>query len=170
MPAEYLGREDGSSNSASREVAVANGATVTNRDLVYYASGRVTAASIAGKKLLGQVQGGDTRLIARSQRTAGDHETATGNSAGTVKVLVNQEPSARYLLKFASGTADAAEEGQYFNLQGATGAQLVTNTADEESGQLVLIKANPGIRGTDNTYGIFRIANDANDAVVDAAA
>ena len=39
MPAEYLGREDGSSNSASREVAVANGATVTNRDLVYYASG-----------------------------------------------------------------------------------------------------------------------------------
>lgn len=166
MAAEYIGCEDGGSNSATREVAVASGVTVTSGDFVTLASGRATSASIAKKRLLGVVLGGDTRKIARSQRVANTGvKTATGNAGGTVKVLVNEEPSAKYLLKFASGTASASDEGKYFNLEGATGSQLVTNTAVADLGQLVLVKANPGIRGTDNTYGIFRVADSYAQSV-----
>lgn len=165
MPAEYIGREDGGSNSATREVAVASGVTVTSGDFVTLASGRATAASIAKKRLLGVVLGGDTKNIARSKRVANTGvKTAVGNAGGTVKVLVNQEPSAKYLLKMASGTASAADEGKYFNLEGATGAQLVTNTPVADLGQLILVKAAPLIRGTDNTYGIFRVADDYTDS------
>ncbi len=165
MAADYIGREDGNSNSAAREVPVADGVTVTSGDFVTLVNGRATAASIAKKRLLGVVMGGDTRKIARSQRVANTGiKTATGNTAGTVKVLVNQEPSAKYLLKFATGTASAADEGKYFNLTGATGAQTVTNTAVADLGQLILVKANPGIRGTDNTYGIFRVADKYDES------
>lgn len=165
MPAEYIGREDGGSNAATREVAVADGVTVTSGDFVTLVNGRASTASIAKKRLLGCVMGGNTRLIGRSQRVANTGvKTAVGNSAGSVKVLVNQEPSAKYLLKFATGTASAADEGKYFNLTGATGAQTVTNTAVADLGQLILVKANPGIRGTDNTYGIFRIADKYDES------
>lgn len=166
MAADYMGREDGGSNSATREVAVASGATVTSGDFVTLAGGRVTAASIAKKRILGVVLGGDTVNIGRSKRLANTGvKTATGNVDGTVKVIVNQEPSARYLLKMASGNAAKADEGKYFNLEGATGAQLVTNTADPALGQLILIKAAPLIRGTDATYGVFRVADKYADSV-----
>lgn len=165
MPAEYMGREDGSSNSASREVPVVSGETITSRDLVTLVNGRASAATIAKKRLLGQVQGGDTQLIGRSKRVAaGNVITATGNAGGTVKVLVNQEPSAKYLLKMATGTAAVTDEGKYFNLAGASGAQVVTNTAVADLGQLILVKAAPMIRGTDNTYGVFRIADNYSDS------
>lgn len=162
--AEYIGREDGGSNSASREVAVASGATVNDGDFVTLSGGRATAASIAKKRILGFVQGGDSRKIARTQRTTTSGKSATGDAAGTVKVIVNQEPSARYLIKAASGSFAATDEGKYFNLEGNTGAQVVTNTPAADIGQLILVKAAPGIRGTDASYGIFRIADGYEDS------
>lgn len=166
MAAEYIGREDGNTNAASREVPVADGATVTSGDFVTLVNGRASAASIAKKRILGVVQGGDSRNIARSKRVANTGvKTAVGNAAGTVKVLVNQEPSAKYLLKMASGTCAKADEGKYFNLEGNTGAQLVTNTAVAALGQLILVQAQPLIRGTDNTYGIFRVADKYSESV-----
>lgn len=158
MAADYMGREDGNSNSATREVPVASGATVTSGDFVTLADGRATAASIAGARLLGVVQGGDSRNPVRTRGNNDQGLTATGDADGTVQVLVNQEPSARYLVE-ATATLAATDEGKYFNLQGNTGEQLVTATADADNGQLVLVKANPGIRGTGDTYGVFRIAD-----------
>lgn len=273
MAAEYIGREDGGSNSASRKVAVASGVTVTSGDFVTLSSGKVTTTSISKKRLLGFVMGGDTENIARSKRVANTGvKTALGNAGGTVKVLVNQEPSAKYLVQMASGNAAATDEGKYFNLMnnaqstitstgvaltngdtitiggqtytfqtslvdaanniligasasvsldnlksaingsagggttygtatvanasvtattktattllleskdgvvtytvsdtavtlsssaviGGTGSQRVVNTAVADLGQLILVKAAPLIRGTDATYGIFRLAD-----------
>lgn len=156
--AEYLGRDEGHTNSVTREYAVASGATVYDGEFVYLSSGRVTSASIAGKKLLGTVVGGDTGKLDRSYSGS-----ATGDAGGTVKVLVNIERDARYLIKGdqVGTTLAVTHEGTYFDLVGNPGAQLVdTSTTSATAGQLVLIKFNPGIRGTDASYGIYRIAEN----------
>jgi len=160
--AEYINREDAQSNSATRTEAVESGVTVFNRDFVGYgANGRLTSAGIASLKLLGMVMGGDTQLIGRSQRTAaGSTISATGNAAGKVKVLVNIENEAEYLLK-ASGALTQTLVGSTFNLQGNAGSQLITATPAASgaagTGQFELVRLANGIRGTDNTFGVFRI-------------
>lgn len=162
--AEYTGRDEGHSNSVTREYAVANGATVYDGEFVYLTGGRVTSAAIAGKRLLGTVVGGDTQEFRRSNTNS-----ATGNADGTVKVLVNIERDARYLVKGDQVGTTLAEshEGTYFDLIGNAGAQLVDTSTTGTTGQLVLIKFNPGIRGTDASYGLFRIAeNQLADANV----
>jgi hypothetical protein len=157
--AEWINREDAGSRSASREAPVADTVTVYNRDFVYYASGRVTSATIAGAVIAGMVLGGNTRLVGRSQRTnQATPLSVTGNTAGTNKVLVVIEPMAVYLLK-ASGTVTEALKGQNFNLQGAAGSQLI-NITPSASGSFELIKPAGGMRGTDNTFGLFRIRKD----------
>lgn len=160
--AEYINREDAQSNSATREPAVADTVTVFNRDFVgYTAAGRVTSAGIATLRIIGMVMGGASRVTGRSQRTAASGTlSATGNTAGTVKVLVNIEPEAEYLLK-ASGALTAAQVGSTFNLQGNAGSQLINTTADAEGdGQFELVRLANGLRGTDNTYGVFRIRKE----------
>lgn len=160
--AEYINREDAQSNSATREEAVESGVTVFNRDFVGYgANGRLTSAGIATLKLLGMVMGGDTQLIGRSQRTFQTGEiSTTGNAAGSKKVLVNIENEAQYLLK-ATGALTQAVVGSTFNLQGTAGSQLVNATPAASgaagTGQFELVRLAKGIRGTDNTYGVFRI-------------
>lgn len=158
---EYLGRDEGHTNNVTREYPVADGATVYDGEHVYLSAGRVTSASIAGKKLLGTVVGGDTQSLDRAYSGS-----ATGNTAGTVKVLVNIERDARYLMKSdqVGTTLAVTHEGTYFDLVGNPGSQLVdSSTTSATSGQVVLIKFNPGIRGTDSTYGIFRIAENQHD-------
>ena len=160
--AEYINREDAQSNSATREPAVASGVTVHNRDFVAYdGSGRITNASIATAKLIGMVMGGASRVVGRSARTSGGGQSATGNAGGTVTVLVNIEPEAEYLMK-ASAALTAAQVGNTFNLQGSGGSQLINATADTEGdGQFELVRLGKGMRGTDNTFGVFRIRKDA---------
>ena len=157
---QYLGRDQGHTNSATREYAVANGATVYDGEFVYLADGRVTSASIAGKALLGTVVGGDTQDLDRSYSGS-----ATGNSGGTVKVLVNIERDARYLVKADNDTTTLAEAhvDSFFDLIGNPGSQLVDSSTVGTSGQLKLIQFNPGIRGTDSTYGIYTIAENEAD-------
>lgn len=158
---EYLGRDEGHTNNVTREYAVANGATVYDGEHVYLSGDRVTSASIAGKRLLGTVVGGDTQNLDRSYSGS-----ATGNAGGTVKVLVNIERDARYLMKSDNvGTTLAASHvGQYFDLVGNPGSQLIdSSTVSATSGQMVLIQFNPGIRGTDSTYGIFRMAENQHN-------
>jgi len=156
--AEYLGRDEGHTNSVTRRYPVASGATVYDGEFVYLSAGRVTSASIAGKKLLGTVVGGDTAKLDRSYSGS-----ATGDAGGTVEVLVNIERDARYLIKGdqVGTTLAVTHEGTYFDLIGNPGAQLVdTSTTNATTGQLVLIKFNPGIRGTDASYGVYRIAEN----------
>jgi hypothetical protein len=155
---EYLGRAEGNTNSATAEYPVTSGDTVYDGEAVYLSGGRVTSASIAGKRILGFVVGGDTQNLKRSYSGS-----ATGNAGGTVKVLVNIERDARYLMKAdnVGTTLAVTHEGTYFDLVGNPGSQLVdSSTTLATSGQLVLIKFNPGIRGTGSTYGIFRIAEN----------
>lgn len=146
---QALGRVDGGTNFSTTYLPVASGVTVTKGDLVYFSSGRITSASIGGARIIGQVL-----------------ETATGNAGGSVKALVCVDPQMRYLLDNDNiGTTFAATHvGQYFDLIGATGAQLVdTSTASTTTGQLLCLEYNPQISPveTDTSVGIFKVAEGA---------
>lgn len=145
----FLGNIDGKSNAVTMELPVANGVTVTAGDFVYFSSGRITSATIAGARLIGQVQA-----------------TAAGNSGGTVKALVVVDPAAKYLVQNDNvGTTFAASHvGQYMDLTGATGAQLAdTSTVSATTGALICLEYNPQIDPvkTDTTYGVFKITEHA---------
>jgi hypothetical protein len=151
-----LGAVNGVSNGVTKEYAVADGVTVYSKEFVYLdANGRVSSESIAGVRLLGQVVGGSSRDLDRSYSAS-----ATGNAAGTVKVLVLIDPEARYLLKNdnVATTFAATHVGDYFDLVGNAGSQLVDTSTVSTTGQLVCLEFSPGIRGTDATYGIYKIA------------
>jgi len=167
--AEYLGREDGGTNGASREVAVASGVTVFGGEFAYLAAGFLTSASIAGKKLAGLVQGGNSRYPLRVRGSTTANVQTTGDGTSKKSVIVNVETSGRYLVK-ANGAITKAQEGLYFGLTGAAGSQLVVATSGAVSGQLQLLQANPLIRGTKaaDNMGIFRIASRQDES--DAAA
>lgn len=144
-----LGRIDGNSNWSSLNLPVANSTTVTAGDFVYFASGRITSASVAGQPLIGQVQ-----------------ETATGNSAGTVKAQVIVDPTMRYIIDNDNvGTTFAATHvGTKFDLIGATGAQLVdTSSTSATTGQMLCLEYNPQIdpNKSDVSVGVFVIAEHA---------
>lgn len=144
-----LGRIDGNTNWATLELPVANGVTVTKNDFVYFASGRITSASVAGQPLIGQVQ-----------------ETATGNAGGTVKALVIVDPTMRYIVDNDNvGTTFAASHvGTKFDLIGATGAQLIdTSSTSATTGQMLALEYNPQIdpNKADTSVGVFVIAEHA---------
>lgn len=142
-----LGRIDGNVNFATYSFPVANGVTVTAGDFVYFASGRITSASVPGALCVGMVQ-----------------ETATGDAGGTVKALVCIDPTMRYLLQNDNiGTTFAASQvGTKFDLIGATGAQLVDTSTTGPTGQLTCIEYNPRIEPVQNdtTYGVFLLAEN----------
>lgn len=145
----YLGTVDGKTNAATLLLPVTSGVTVTAGDMVYWSSGRVTSATVAQARLIGQAQ-----------------STVTGNAGGTNKVLVIIEPQAKYLMANDNiGTTFAATHvGTYFDLIGATGAQLVdTSTTSATLGQVICLEYNPQIDPvkTDTTYGIFKIVMSA---------
>lgn len=150
--AEYMGRDEGHTNSVTREYAVADGVTVTDGDFVYLdADGRVTNASITGAaELLGTVLGGDTQELDRSG------VEAVGDADGTVKVLVNIERDARYLVK-TDGTVTEANVGDAVDLQGNTGAQTIDLDKATPTGQLVVVQPGEGLRGADDTFAVVRI-------------
>lgn len=144
-----LGRLDGNSNWSSLSLPVASGVTVTAGDFVYFASGRITSASVAGQPLIGQVQ-----------------ETATGNAGGTVKAQVIVDPTMRYIVDNDndSTTFAASHVGTKFDLIGATGAQLVdTSSTSATTGQLLCVEYNPQIDPvkSDTSVGVFVIAEHA---------
>lgn len=161
VTAQSLGAIDGVTNGVTREYAVTNGSTVYDREFVYLdANGRVTSDSIAGVRLLGSVVGASSRDLDRAYSGS-----ATGNAGGTVKVLVNIDPDERYLLKNdnVAGTFAAEDVGEYFDLVGNAGSQLVDTSTASTTGQLLCVEYNPGIRGTDSTYGIFKIAESQTE-------
>ncbi len=141
-----LGSVLGHFNGATEDFT-ANGA-ITNGDFVQFdGSGKVQAATTG-------------RLIGTAQSTVAD--------AATVKVLIF--PFVKYLVKNDNlvTTFSAAHVGTYFNLIGATGAQLVdTSTTSATLGQLLCLAFNPAIDPvrTDTSYGIFTIAQPALDGV-----
>lgn len=149
---KILGNLDGGTNFAQYSFPVGSGVTVTAGDFVYFSSGRITSATITG----------DARPVGMVT------ETATGNAAGTVKASVVIDDDVRYLLQNDNiGTTFAATHvGQYFDLIGATGAQLVdTSTVSATTGILLCLEYNPQIDPvkTDTTYGVFVLIESALD-------
>lgn len=138
MP-QLIGSAVSNFTGVSKMYPVADGVTVTDGDFVYLSSGRVTNASIAGKTLLGIVLGKSTDVSDHSGTL-----TATGNTAGTVKVLVHGvAPNDKYVVTSDNvGTTLAASHvGQAFDLTGTTGAQLLdTSTASATTGQLEVVE------------------------------
>ncbi|CAB4176451.1 hypothetical protein UFOVP1522_51 [uncultured Caudovirales phage] len=151
---KLLGYVDGGTNYATHAFPVASGVTVTAGDFVYFSSGRITSATIATARIIGTVL-----------------ETATGNAAGSVTALVAIDDAIKYLMANDNvGTTFAVTHvGSYFNLIGATGAQLVdTSTTSATLGQVLCLEYNPQIDPvkTDTTYGIFLLVNSAHEPYV----
>lgn len=151
---KILGNVDGGANFATYAFPVASGVTVTQGDYVYFSSGRITSATIAGARPIGMAL-----------------ETAAGNAGGTVLALVCIDDEVKYLLQNDNvGTTFAASHvGQYFDLIGATGAQLVdTSTVSTTLGTVMCLEYNPQIDPvkTDTTYGVFILINSALDPYV----
>lgn len=144
---KILGCIDGDTNFATYSFPVASGVTVTSGDFVYFASGRITSATVAGARIIGMVL-----------------ETATGNAGGTVSALTCIDPEMRYLLSNDNiGTTFAATHvGSNFDLIGATGAQLVDTSTTGTTGSLVCLEYNPQIDPvkSDTTYGVFMVAEN----------
>lgn len=157
VTAQLVGSLLGKINGVTREYAVVSGATVYENEFVYLdpTTGRVTSASIPGVRLLGTVVGADNGNLDRAYA-----QSATGNAGGTVKVLVNIDKDALYLLKNDNlvTTFDATHVGDYFDLIGNPGSQLVDTSTVSTTGQLVCVGYAPRIRGTDTTYGLYKIA------------
>lgn len=146
VQAQLLGRADGNTNFSVQRFPVASGVTVTKGDFVYFdGSGRITNASIATQRLVGMAL-----------------STVTGNAGGTVDAEICVDPEMRYLLDNDNvGTTFAATHvGTYFDLTGATGAQLVDTSSTSTSGSLLCLEYNPQISPveTDVSVGIFKIA------------
>lgn len=146
MSVYLVGRLDGKSNFASKSFPVASGVTVTKGDFVYFASGRLTSASIAGQAPIGCVL-----------------ETATGNAGGTVEALVCIDPHMQYAVDNDNvGTTFAASHvGTKFDLIGATGAQLIdTSSTSATTGTMLCVEYNPQIDPVrnDTSFGLYVIA------------
>jgi len=148
--AQYVGSLNANQEQVFKTLPVANSVTVTAGDFVYLTSGRVTSASIDGKRLVGVAQ-----------------STVTGNSGGTNTVLVDVTPNALYAVDNDNvGTTYAASlVGTHFDVTGATGAQLVdtSTTANAATGgQLLAVEyapKSPYTTGdTDFSVGVFAIS------------
>ncbi len=143
-----VGRIDGETNFAQREFVVGSGVTVNEGDFVYFASGVVTNATVAGARLLGMATG-----------------TATGNAGGTVKVSVIIDPNMVYLVDNDNlvTTFASTHVGTNFDLIGAAGAQLVDTSSTSTTGSLTCIEYNPKIDpvASDTSWGLFVINEHA---------
>lgn len=152
----YVGSAVSGATAVTKQYPVASGVTVSDGDMVYMSSGRVTGASIGSAvDMLGMVQGGQ----AQDPSNVGTTFQTVGDSAGVNQVLVTVEPNAKYVMKNDNiGTTFAASHvGQFFALIGATGAQLVdTSTVSATSGTVECIQF--GYNG-DNTLGVFILSN-----------
>lgn len=149
VKARPLGRLDGATNFAQAAFVVASGVTITEGDFVYFdGSGRITNASVDAARILGMAT-----------------QTATG-TAGSVYCNVIVDPLMRYLIDADNtGTTLAATHvGTYFNVAGATGAQLIDSSDTSATiGQFILLEFNPQIDPVkdDTSVGVFCLTSSA---------
>lgn len=155
-----IGRIDGHTNYASLDYPVASGVTVNAGDFVYFSgtTGTITNASVSGARLLGMSE-----------------STVTGVANGSIVAKVCIDRNMRYLLKgnavfatVANGTSTSI--GQFYDITGATGAQVVNvSSAGTTTGQFLCLAVpgltnfpNTGLAGlTANLYGVFILISSA---------
>lgn len=121
----------------TKEYPVANGVTVSDGDIVYLTAGRVTNATIGSAgSLLGVVSGGQST----DPSNFGTTQTAVGDAAGSVRVLVHVEPNAKFNVAVTNGSLLASSVGATFTLTGATNAQSVDFATAGTTGQMECTK------------------------------
>lgn len=145
---QVLGNIDGGTNYATRPFKVTNAVTVTKGDLVYLSSGKLTSATVTG----------DFRPVGVAQ------ETVVGTGSNTCLVAIDEDLILLMQNDNLVTTFAATHVGQYFDVIGATGAQLVdTSTVSATTGVLFCLEYNPQVDPVraDLTYGLFLIAEHA---------
>lgn len=129
----------------TRKFKVTNGTTITKGDFVYFASGLLTNASVATQKVVGCA-----------------NETVVGTGSNTCEVIVNFD--AMYVMANDNlvTTFGSTHPGTFFDLIGATGAQLIDTSTTSTTGTMVCLEYNPQISpyATDTTVGLFMIAEN----------
>lgn len=154
----------------STGVAITNNDTITIGTQVY--TFKTTLTGAANEVLIGaNASASLDNLKSAVNATAGAGTTyGTGTVANTTATATTKT-STTLLLNAISTTVstftvtETAATLSVGTAVGGPGNHGVINTADANLGQLILIKANPGIRGTDSTYGIFQIAQDYKESV-----
>lgn len=132
-----VGSMVGGFTGATKEYPVASGVTVSDGDIVYLAAGRVTNATIGtAGSLLGIVAGGQST----DPSNFSTNQQATGDAAGSVRVLVHIEPTAKIQVAVTNGSLTAASVGTAFNLTGGTGAQSVDFATASPTAQMQCVR------------------------------
>lgn len=145
---QVLGNIDGGTNYATRPFKVTNAVTITKGDLVYLTSGKLSNATITG----------DSRPVGVAQ------ETVVGTGSNLCLVAIDEDLILLMQQDNIAATFAATDVGKYFDVTGATGAQLVdTSTGSTTTGVLFCLEYNPQVDPvrTDTTYGLFLIAEHA---------
>lgn len=150
------GRIDGNNKYASYMFIVKSGVTVNVGDIVYFDSGGgyITAATASGA----------TSLLGMAE------QTVVGN--GTLTCLVCIDPMMIYVLKANAALAPTTDVGQYVDLTGGAGAQLINKSGgmSATTGQFLLLavgggtenRVNGGLAGINTTsYGLFKLVEHA---------
>lgn len=147
VKARPLGRLDGNTNWAQMRFIVTSGVTITLGDFVYFASGEITNATVAGARIIGMAT-----------------ETCTGVAGNTVLCNVIIDPLMRYLVDGDQDTTALAVTGVggNFDLIGATGAQLIDTSSVSTTGSMLLLEYNPQIDPVkdDVSCGVYIIAEN----------
>jgi hypothetical protein len=147
---QVVGNLAGGTNYASHPFLVTSGVTITKGDLVYLTSGKISNATVTGSfRPLGVAA-----------------ETVVGTGTNKCLVLIDDEMILLMQNDNVGTTFAATHVGQYFDVTGATGAQLVdTSTASTTTGVLFCLEYNPQVDPVraDTTYGLFLIAESATD-------
>lgn len=147
---QVMGNVNGGTNYATRPFKVTNAVTITKGDLVYLTSGKLSNATVTG----------DFRPVGVAL------ETVVGTGTNSCLVAIDDELILLMQNDNIAATFAATDVGKYFDVIGATGAQLVdTSTGSATTGVLFCLEYNPQVDPvrTDLTYGLFLIAEHAFD-------
>jgi len=187
---EYLVKADGAISAAnegkffnlhstafkvitSTGVAITDGDTITVGTQTYtFKTTLSTGPAVANEVLIGASASAslDNLKLAINAGSGAGTNYGTGTTANTTATATTKTATTLMLEAISTSatdftTAETAATLSINTADGGPGHQVVINTADENLGQLILIKANPGIRGTNGTYGIFQIAQDYKESV-----
>lgn len=155
----------------STGTAPANGDTVTVGDVTY--TFQTSLVDSANNVLIGaSAAAALDNLKSAVNATAGAGTTYGTGTVANPTATATTNTNTTQLFEAVDGSAttfvlsEVSAQLSASTVVGGPGSQRVdTASVNAELGQLVLVKANPGIRGTDSTYGIVQIAHNFKQSV-----
>lgn len=157
----------------STGVAITDGNTITVGTQTYTFKTTLSAGpAVVNEVLIGASASAslDNLKLAINAGSGAGTNYATGTTANTTATATTKTSTTLLLEAIDTAVTDFTTAKVAVTLDisaadGGPGYQTVINATDDNLGQLILIKANPGIRGTGSNYGIFQIAQDYKDSV-----